>query len=179
LIFIESLDKGWEQAPSTAGIYVIGCGRPLSRVGSRDPAGIIYVGKSRCLRDRLWTYWEAQHEASGILWDIPQMAGALFGTHDRAVTDVDALIGRSIARVSTPIPSQDLDAAEHAVLYAYTLRFGEPPPLNATLPGRWRRAPTTAELRWAEQGLDPQRLAVVNPTADFVSGKRALMGDSF
>ena len=156
--FIESLDDGWENAPSTAGIYVIGCGRPLSRVGRLDPAGIIYVGKSRCLRDRLWTYWDAQHEASGILWDIPQIAEALFGTQVRAVTDVEALIGRSIVRVSTPIPDQDLGAAERAVLYAYTLRFGELPPLNATLPGRWTQAPTTVALHWAEQGLGPNGL---------------------
>src|SRR5262249_48018763 len=100
--FIESLEEGWENAPSTAGIYVIGCGRSLNRVGRLDPGGIIYVGKSRCLRDRLWIYWEAQHEASGLLWDIPQIAGALFGMHDHAVPDVAKLIGRSIARVSTP-----------------------------------------------------------------------------
>ena len=60
-----------------------------------------------------------------------------------------------------PIPPHDLDVAERAVLYAYTLRFGEPPPLNAALPGRWMTAPTAEKLRWAEQGLDPKWLAVV------------------
>jgi hypothetical protein len=159
--YIASLDDEWETAPSTAGIYVIGCGRPLNRVGGRDPAGIIYVGKSLCVRDRLWTYWDAQHEASGILWVNLQIAEALFGTPVRAVTDVEALLGRSIVRVSTPIPPHNLDAAERAVLYAYTLRFGEPPPLNATLPGRWRQAPKAEELRWAEQGLDPKRLQML------------------
>lgn len=158
--FIESLDDEWEAAPSTAGIYIIGCGRPLSRVGGLDPAGIIYVGKSICLRDRLWTYWEAQHEASGILWNIPQIAGALFGTDVCTGAEVEPLIGRSVARVSTPIPPNNIDAAERAVLYAYTLRFGELPPLNATLPGRWEEVPTTDELRWAEQGLDPKPLSV-------------------
>jgi len=158
---IESLYDRWDTAPSTAGIYVIGCGRPLNRVGRLDPAGIIYVGKSRCLRDRLWTYWYVQHEASGILWENLQLAEALFGKPVRAVTDVVLLIGQSIARVSTPIPPHDLDVAERAVLYAYTLRFGEPPPLNAALPGRWMTAPTAEKLRWAEQGLDPKWLAVV------------------
>ena len=123
---------------------------PTSRL---DPAGILYVGQSLCLRDRLWNFWYAQHEASGILWDIPQVARAIFSTPVCTSREVDPLIASMMVRVATPIPHKMLNQAERAVLYAYTLRFGEPPPLNSCLPDRWSKAPKTGALRWAEKGL--------------------------
>ncbi len=153
---IDALDHGWDDAPSTAGVYVISCGRPLRRVGGIDPTGIIYIGQSLCVRDRLWTYWEAQHQASGMLWDMPEVARAIFGGPVHA--NIDKLLGASLIWASTPIPRARLDDAERAVLFSYTLRYGEPPPLNATLPGRWTKRPAPANLKWAMQGLDPKRL---------------------
>lgn len=150
---VKSLHDRWESAPGTPGVYVISCGRPLRRVGAVDSAGILYVGKSLCLKDRLWSYWEVQHEASAILWEIPQIASMIFAAGVRRRRDVERLIGSSMVRVATPIRQEFLDEAERAVLYAYTLRFGEPPPLNSTLPGRWTATPKKTALRWAEQGL--------------------------
>ena len=63
------------------------------------------------------------------------------------------LIESCIVRVATPIPHEELYDAERAVVYAYALRFGEPPPLNSTLPGRWTKAPNIMALKWAERVL--------------------------
>jgi hypothetical protein len=155
---IADLNNIWDKAPSKAGIYVISCGRQLARVGGNDPAGIIYVGKSLCVRDRLWTYWEAEHEASGILWDIPEVAGAIFGKRVRSSDDVTPLIEQSIVWIASPIPRTKLDAAERAVLFIYTLRFGELPPLNSTLPDRWGKKPSKASLEWGSQALNVKHL---------------------
>jgi hypothetical protein len=157
---IEDLDDRWATAPSTAGIYVISCGKPVRRAARNDPAGIIYVGQSSCIRERLWTYWYAQHEASGVLWDLPEVARALFGNHIRTTKEVDIVLGKSIVWVSTPIPQTRLDAAERAVLFSYTLLYGELPPLNSTLPGRWNTRPTASSLRWGKQALDAKRLTL-------------------
>ena len=148
---IQDLDDDWDDAPATGGIYVISCGKSIRRLGGVDAAGIIYVGQSLCLRDRLWTYWFAQHEASGMLWDLPEVAGAIFGRRLRSSQSVDPLLGRSIVWVSAPIPRTRVDAAERAVLYSYTLRYGEPPPLNSTLPGRWTSRPSPSSLKWGMQ----------------------------
>lgn len=150
---VDSLYDEWETTPSTPGVYVVSCKRRLPRVGGVDPAGILYIGKSRRLRNRLWDFWEAQHEASGILWDIPQVARAIFSTSVGTSLEVDPLIGSVMVRMATPILHEMLDQAERAVLYAYTLRFGEPPPLNSCLPGRWTKSPNKNLLRWAEKGL--------------------------
>ncbi len=155
---VSDIHDGWEDAPSDAGVYVISCGRPLRRVRGTDRARVIYVGRSLCVRDRLWTYREAQHEASGMLWDMPEVARAVFGSSVRGLRDVDRASASSLVWVATPVPRTRLDAAERAVLFAYTLRFGEPPPLNANLPGRWSRRPSARQLRWALQALDAKRL---------------------
>lgn len=152
---IADLDEGWHLAPSLAGIYIVSCGRPVRRVAGVDRSGIIYVGKSHCVRDRLWAYWYAQHEASGAMWDLPELAAALFGRRVQDSKAVGPLLGDSIVWVSTPLPRTRLDVAERAVLFAYTLRYGEPPPLNSILPGRWTARPPQQHLRWARRGLDP------------------------
>jgi len=157
---IRELVDGWDDSPSDAGVYVISCGRSLKRVGGIDRAGITYVGKSLCLRDRLWTYWEGQHEASGMFWDMPGLARAIFGPAIRRSGDIDRALGSSLVWVASPIPREALSAAERAVLFAYMLRFLEPPPLNATLPERWGGRPPDLHLSWAAQGLDPRRLAL-------------------
>src|SRR5438876_11941230 len=90
---IKDLEDGWDEAPATAGIYVISCGTPIQRLGSIDQAGIIYIGQSLCLRDRLWAYWYAQHEASGMLWDLPEVAGAIIGRRLRSSKSVDPFLG--------------------------------------------------------------------------------------
>jgi hypothetical protein len=155
---IADLDQGWGKAPRRAGVYIVSCGRPVQRAGSVDRAGIIYVGKSFCIRDRLWSYWYARHVASGALWDMPELAQVLFGGRVHTQEAVDAVLGESLVWVSTPIPRRRLVPAERAILFAYTLRFGEPPPLNSSLPGRWTVRPPDPHIRWALYGIDPKRL---------------------
>jgi hypothetical protein len=148
-----SLESVWDDTPDTPGVYLILAARPIGRIGGVDRRGILYVGKARNLRNRLWQFWYADHNASGLLWTQPVLARIVFSRTIRTVTDVEAHLGRLKAQVSTPIATRDLDAAERAVLYAYIGRYGEAPPLNFTLPRRWKAPPSAHDLRWAEQGV--------------------------
>jgi hypothetical protein len=151
---IEELDDNWNKMPSTPGVYIIFSKKRLQRVGGVEPAGILYVGKSGILRNRLWQFWDARHPASGLLWDHPKVASKIFGKKLTRKKDVDPFLGNLIVRVATPIRGKrKLEAAEKALLFAYMNRFGELPPLNFSLPGHWDKAPGRRELRWAEEGL--------------------------
>jgi len=150
---LESLDDSWDRAPKTPGVYIISGGRPISRIGGDDRHGILYIGKARNLRERLWSFWYANHNASGFLWTNPALARIVFHRVIRTVTDVETHLGRLKYRVSTPINLRDLDRAERAVLCAYIGRFGEAPPLNHNLPLRWTSTPSAQDLRWAEGGI--------------------------
>src|SRR5438876_5832739 len=133
---IESLDDDWETtAPRTPGVYAVRVGRSVPRVGGNDRQGILYIGKARRLRMRVWQFWKCNHTASGFLWSHLEVAEILLG---RSIRDGARLIdelGKLAVRVSTPIKPRFLDRAERAVLRAYVDRFGESPPLNLRLPG--------------------------------------------
>jgi len=68
--------------------------------------------------------------------------------------DVENSLGKLTVTYSTPIKKEQLDDAERALLFTYTNRFGEAPPLNLSLPQRWEDSPTDREItNWAERGV--------------------------
>ena len=67
-IALETLKDYWDSSPATAGVYIVMSDHPIHRIGRVDNAGILYIGKAKNLRDRLWDFWEQNHTASGFLW---------------------------------------------------------------------------------------------------------------
>jgi hypothetical protein len=150
---IEILYEGWDDAPSTPGIYVITSGKPINRLAKTDPRGIVYIGESKNLRNRLWSFWYAQHPASGFLWENPDLASKIIGKKCKSHEDVENILGHFTVKVATPIHKDSLDSAERATLYAYIKTYGELPPLNFSLPERWSVLPRDKDLNWGNAGL--------------------------
>jgi hypothetical protein len=70
---LDILYDGWDEAPRKAGVYVVYTGKTIQRAGGPDRKGIVYIGKSLVLRNRLYNFWYVQHPASGLLWTYPKL----------------------------------------------------------------------------------------------------------
>ena len=152
-VVVEAFDDEWDSMPRTPGVYVVRTERPIPRIGGLDRAGILYIGRASNVRNRLWSFWDANHTASGFLWTHPGIARLVLGGRVRTVTDVEKQLGRLTVRYATPVHGRQLGRAERALLFAYINSFGEAPPLNLSLPKRWDGTPVASDLRWAERGL--------------------------
>ena len=150
---VKDLDENWDNTSSKPGVYIIKCGKNISRAGGTDSLGILYIGKSLKLRNRLWQFWYCHHPASGFLWKHPKVSTSISGKALHNKTDVENYLGNLTVRVATPVKRKLIDNAERAVLYEYLFRFGELPPLNFSLPKRWKDAPSKSELLWASKGF--------------------------
>jgi hypothetical protein len=150
---IETLDDQWDDLALTPGIYVIRSDRSIPRVSGADPFGILYVGKSAKLGNRLLQFWNGAHPASGFLYADLRVASIILARLCQDEQDVADCLSKLSVRVATPVPIAELETAERAVLYTYLYRFGEPPPLNFDLPQSWGSVPNAEELRWAVGGL--------------------------
>lgn len=150
---VRAFYDNWEVMPSTPGVYIIRRDRPLQRVGGTDPSGILYVGRASSIRNRIWSFWDANHTASGFLWTHPSIARLVLNGRIRSVGDVERELGKLTVRYATPVHGHQLGRAERALLFAYFTRFGEAPPLNLNLTSRWAAMPSAPDLRWAEKGL--------------------------
>jgi hypothetical protein len=147
------LDKIWDEMPGGPGIYVVLSGRPINRAGGRDPSGILYVGQTSIVRNRLYRFLEAGHSASDFLWSNPEVARLILQTDLSSSEQVDTALGNLWARVASPLLQNLLTESERAVIWAYTIRYGEPPPLNSALPRRWGERPKEKWLKWARTGI--------------------------
>jgi len=151
---IEAVDDNWDSWPKTPGVYIIRNVGDVPRVGGIDHTGILYIGKSLNLRQRIWQFLDARHTASSFLWTYPTIARLVIDPSIRTADDVEDSLGKLTVRYSTPIQKKQVADAEHALLFTYTNRFGEAPPLNLVLPQRWKDSPTDKKLiNWAEIGI--------------------------
>ena len=150
---LETLYSNWESYPASAGVYLISRDRPIQRIGRVDKMSIIYIGKTKNIRERLWAFWKGDHSASGLLWTHISMAQIVLDESIRSVSDVEKYLGTLTAMYSAPIDKLMLDDAERTLLFAYIQCYGEAPPLNSSLPRRWEKYPSSYELRWAENGI--------------------------
>ena len=148
-------DDIWNSLPASAGVYVIMRDSAIPRIGGVDDMGIIYIGKSENLRERLWKFWTVKnHIASDFLWTHPTLAQAILNSkHIKKAEDVEKYLGKIKARYCAPIDRDFLEEAERTLLFTYIEHFGEAPPLNLSLPRRWHQLPAKRELRWAQEGL--------------------------
>lgn len=147
---LDSLDKEWDEAPQKAGVYVVYSGKTIHRVGGPDKKGILYIGKSDVVRDRLWRFWYVEHPASGFLWTYPDMAKLILKELCTKRKQIENLIGTFNVVVASPISKQLLGQAERAAMHAYCLRYGELPPLNFSFPMKWIEPPSKEFLRWGQ-----------------------------
>jgi len=141
-----------ETSPPRPGIYIIMNLKRLRRIGGVDPKGILYVGKSGNLQNRLGQFWNANHPASGLLWDHPLIARNCLAKQAVSQKDVGNLLGKLYVKF-LPLTSKEIDKAERALLFAYMYKFGEPPPLNFNLPGHWKEKPDIIQLLWAKKAI--------------------------
>jgi len=150
---LDSLNDGWDEAPKKAGVYVVYTGKPINRAGGPDKKGILYIGKSLVLRNRLYKFWYVQHPASWLLWTYPKITQLILKEICRSEKQVGDLIGGFNVIVATPIPKNFLDHAERSAMHAYFLRYGELPPLNFNFPKKWTESPDKKLIHWGEQML--------------------------
>jgi len=135
------------------GIYIIRIDRHIPRMGGTDKKGILYIGSSRKIGNRIDSFWNAAHQASGVLWVHPRLAKLVFKKEIKDKSKVERLIEELEIKLAVPIRRQELKLAEKAALFAYMFQFGELPPLNFTIPGgRWEE-PQNKELAWGKQGI--------------------------
>ena len=152
-LILKSLNDSWDSSPASAGVYIVTSDRPIARIGEIDNAGILYIGKAKILRDRLWDFWKQNHTASGFLWTHTAIAQIILNKPILIVNDIGKYLGELKVRYSTPIDEKLLDVAERALLFAYIQYYGEAPPLNLSLPRRWEQLPPSQDRQWAEEGL--------------------------
>jgi len=152
-VLLEDFDKGWGLCPATAGVYIVMRDKPIPRIGRVDKAGILYIGKAKVLRDRLWDFLKQNHTASGFLWAHTPIAQIILDKPILTVGELGKHLGILQVRYSTPIDQSLLSRAERALLFSYIHYYGEPPPLNFSLPARWEQPPPSQDRQWAEKGL--------------------------
>jgi hypothetical protein len=143
----------WESFPRTPGVYVVYSGRPIHRLRGVDSRGILYIGKSTGVRDRLWEFYYIHHPASAFLWVHLPVARIVLGSKMTSKKAVEVALGKLAVRVATPLARIEVDRAERSLLFAYMYEYGESPPLNLTLPGRWKKRPSGRGLQWARSGI--------------------------
>jgi hypothetical protein len=146
-------EETWDGIPPKPGIYVVKSGLKIQRLAGSDDNGILYIGKSLLVKNRIWDFWYIQHPASDMLWQYPKLAATIFKKPCRTTKRVENLVGDLYVRISTPIPRGQLDEAERAVLFAYFDKYHELPPLNSSLPERWGKEPRVNLRRWADRGI--------------------------
>jgi len=150
---LHTLDDRWDEAPRKAGIYVVYTDKTIHRAGGPDKKGILYIGKSLVLRNRLWNFWYVQHPASGLLWTYPKWTQLILNEMCRTKSQVEDLIGGFKAIVATPIPKNLLDQAERSAMYAYFSHYGELPPLNFNFPMKWTESSNKKLIHWGKKML--------------------------
>lgn len=150
---IGSIEDAWDNAPFSPGIYLISLEKSIRRMKGVDKTGILYVGKSSNLRSRLRAFWNCWHPASGFLWDHLKLANIILGKTFQNKDDLGVFLGKLRVKVASLIFQKELEKAERAVLYSYMFRYGELPPLNFSLPLRWRESPKNQDLHWVKLWL--------------------------
>jgi len=150
---LDTLYENWDEAPRKAGVYVVFAGKKIYRAGGLDQKGILYIGKSLVLRNRLYNFWYVRHPASGLLWTYPKMAQLILNEPCKSKKQVEDLIGSFNVIVATPIPKNLLNHTEKSAMYAYFLHYGELPPLNFNFPLKWTEHPNKKLIHWGEKML--------------------------
>ena len=145
-------DEERDLVPEKSGVYIVKRRAPIGRLGGRDEAGIIYIGKSVDLHRRLLWFMSGNHIASWFLWKKVGVARKIFGKKYKNNDDWDKMVGHLEFRYCL-LRKNQLNNRERAVIYAYVKKYGEVPPLNFSFPKRMKEAPKDNELKWARGAL--------------------------
>jgi len=143
----------YSDIPNKPGVYIISNRKIIGRVGGNDRKGVVYIGKSTNLRQRVRDFWNGNHTAGGYLYEHPPIAGKIMKMRVNNEKDVDRCIGKLKIRYATVTNLEELELAERALMFAYIRGFGEAPPLNLNVPKRWDRLPSSKDLKWAGRGV--------------------------
>jgi hypothetical protein len=152
-IALKSIKDDWDSSPETPGVYIVMRDRPIPRIGGVDKTSILYIGKAKNLRERLWNFLEQYHGVTAFLWEHLVVAEIILNKSIPTLHELGKHLGELEVRYSTPISKDLLGRAERALIFTYIQRFGEPPPLNMNLPKRWEQLPPSLDREWAEKGL--------------------------
>lgn len=116
--------------PDVPGIYKIfsldenDVARPLSRVLGKDPLGILYIGKSENLKDRVRMLWR-------VLQPNYRASSHTFGTNYKSLQVIrDAFPYDTLAIEYEENPEAKI--YEKSLIESYRQLYGEVPPLNGS-----------------------------------------------
>ncbi|MBF0305750.1 MAG: hypothetical protein HQL41_08900 [Alphaproteobacteria bacterium] len=123
----------WKEVPKGPGTYMIAADHPLNRAVGTDQEGILDIGKSKGLRDRLKRF---QHCAS-----TPEKRGHMAGRRFALYEMTSHFPMESLYVSWRPAASEDLAAREEGrLLDEYVKQHMESPPLNYSASWRHLRA---------------------------------------
>jgi hypothetical protein len=119
----------WGEIPETSGVYFIHSynnGHPakLNRVMGKDEEGVLYIGKSENLRERLRMLWR-------VLNPKLKATAHSFGTKYNANKKLREFFPMKSLYVSYRITSEP-KTLEYELLDKYFLKYGEVPPFNSS-----------------------------------------------
>jgi hypothetical protein len=117
----------FNDVPQSPGVYFVRWSKggrpvPVHRLGGRDDKGILYVGSSKNLRDRIEQLWKAIEE--GFRQHTVSTTFAFCGLLD--------LVKSSELEASWKVlkSPEEAENQEWAAIYLYCRKYKEPPPLN-------------------------------------------------
>ena len=119
--------RGFVDVPKSPGVYFVRCsrgGKPVAiyRLGGRDEGGILYIGMSKDLRERIRQFWGAitgetrQHTVFSTL--------TFCGLSDLVKSSEMEVSWKALRN------PEDAERQEWAAMYLYCRKYKEPPPLN-------------------------------------------------
>jgi hypothetical protein len=132
------LDGGYPHLKDSYGIYEIsivgqaGFPIPVSRIGGKDPDGILYIGRSGFSTAR------SPRDLSKRLQEF--LSGAHSGgeTFDQMVPQLQRRLGKFQLRYRVMwLHDDDIETQEKQQIRDYFREYCEPPPCNSAIPGKW------------------------------------------
>jgi len=130
---VELAEKKFRDVPKEAGVYVIFWirnGKPVAipRIRGVDEKGILYMGSTKNLRQRIRDLWRSIQVARGL--KDQNSYPHTFGVSLLYTGLCDAIADRELCIYFKVFNNEDAEYWEKVMLLEYTRRYGEPPPLN-------------------------------------------------
>ena len=147
-----STAKKYENVP---GVYVLMTdGKPINRAFCEDVNGILYIGYSKNIRDRVRSIRTNNHQVTWYMKNNLNMANYFISPEikkDRS--NIRQYVEKLKVTVATVSDCKEkAKSMECSALLSYVHLYGETPPLNSALPKKWEfKSLKTKEIDWFKQ----------------------------
>src|SRR5271169_3872450 len=103
-IQLGELKKNWSNLLlPLPGVYVISTGSKINRILGTDPAGVLYIGKSQNIQDRVWAFVYGNHVASAFLWEFRSIRERILNACSNRAADCVRALESCFVRTAVPI----------------------------------------------------------------------------